>query len=97
MTLAFRLSTVGSGLAVIVSVGKGVNVNVGINDSVGSAGVGVSVVGLLVNVMPVVGDGVMDVGGGCWGVESVHEVEIRVIRIRIVPFFILTLYYRLSS
>ena len=93
--MAFRLSTVDSGLAVSVSVGEGVSVSVGVNVSVRRVGVSVAGEGVLVSVLSSVRGGVVDVADGPAKVDSVHDVVLRKIRIRIVPFFIPTLYYRL--
>jgi hypothetical protein len=88
--LAFRLSTVGSGLAVIVFVGMSVSVNVGINVSSGRFGVDVSAGEILVRVLfaTVVGEAV--------SVENVHAPVRRINKTYTVPFFTPSFYYCLS-
>ncbi len=79
------------GLAVIVSVGRGVDVNGAGNVSVGRLGVKVSVARMLVALLlvPAVGDRV-----GCPELEMEHESVNSRNSSSTYPFFIPALYYR---
>lgn len=81
VTLAFKLSTVGMGLAVLVSVGGGVIVDVK-GMLVGDGGGSVSVDVRLVDGLSTVAGGIAEAEGFCPVVGKLHETVVKINRMK---------------